>query len=219
MSWIPKLLKNLSVSQKLAIYFVEKGQNVFITGSPGCGKSYATKAIEKYLFLKGKTVLKTSATASSGFVIDAPTTHSQLGLAIGEKPLGECIELIHKYGLFYKLLILDALMVDEVSMIKISYLMLMDQLFKYIHGNELPFGGIQLIFIGDFSQLKIDQEYAFESPIWTRAKFTNILLTENWRQDKDPAFFHVLECIRRSKVDRKLPSRRKDISPLLFFYH
>ncbi len=201
MSWIPCLLKNLSVSQKLAIYFVEKGQNVFVTGSPGCGKSYATKTIEKYLFLKGKNVLKTSATASSGFVIDAPTTHSQLGLSIGNKPLGDCIKLLHKYGLFYKLLIINVLMIDEVSMIKIAYLQMMDLLFRYIHGNELPFGGIQLVFIGDFSQLKIDKELAFESQIWTRINFTNVLLIENWRQEEDPSFFHVLECIRNGKVN------------------
>ncbi len=206
MSWINKVLRNLSVSQILALHFVEKGKNIFITGSPGCGKSYVTKAIEKYLFLKGKVVLKTSSTASSGFVIDAPTTHSQLGLSIGEKPLAQCIKLMHKYGLFYRLLTLDTLMIDEVSMIKVDYLDKVNQLFQYIHGNTLPFGGIQIICIGDFSQLKIDLEYVFESRAWIQAKFTNVLLVENYRQSEDPLFFKALECIRRGKLDGTVPS-------------
>lgn len=210
--WISKLLQNLSVSQVLSIYFVEKGKNVFITGSPGCGKSHVTKTIEKYLFLKGKTVLKTSSTASSGFVIDAPTTHSQLGLSIGDKPLAECIRKMHQFGLFYRLSVIDTLIIDEVSMIKIDYLDKVNLLFQYIHGNDRPFGGIQLVCVGDFSQLKIDEEYVFNSKSWKDANFTNVLLRENYRQEKDPEFFEVLEKIRWGRIDGKLMQYLRSLS-------
>lgn len=130
MSYVKNICKGLSVSQVLALHHISKGENTFITGSPGCGKSHLIKTIQKFLFYKRKRVLVTSSTAASGNVIDAPTAHSQFGLGIGNQGLAKCIENMEKWGIINKLALIEVIIIDEISMIKNDYFELVDRLFR-----------------------------------------------------------------------------------------
>jgi ATP-dependent DNA helicase PIF1 len=78
----------------------------------------------------------------------------------------------------------------------------LDVVFQMLRKNKLVMGGIQVVFVGDFCQLKIEKKYLFQDDIWPRFDFCVTLFTENIRQSKDLAFFEALEKIRYGRVDK-----------------
>lgn len=112
---------------------------------------------------------------------------------------------------------LKFLIIDEISIIYSGTLDLIDSLLKEFKKNDKPFGGIRMIFVGDFLQLppitnslkiNTDQKFAFENPKWhTEWNIKTIYLTKNYRQ-KDLTFLENLNKIRiktkNSKIDREL---------------
>jgi ATP-dependent DNA helicase PIF1 len=94
------------------------------------------------------------------------------------------------------------LIVDEVSMLNIELFEKLDELGRMIRGRDQPFGGIQLLFSGDFLQLpavKVDQ-LCFESPVWARCFKETIFLDEVIRQ-KDEVFVRILNQVRLGQID------------------
>ena len=88
-------------------------------------------------------------------------------------------------------------------MMDAKLLELLNTIAQIIRRNEKPFGGIQLIFCGDFYQLppvskKTDCKFCFESPIWKQCIEKVIVLKENMRQN-DPIFQRCLKEIRKGK--------------------
>lgn len=87
-----------------------------------------------------------------------------------------------------------------------SLLRFLDVVFQLLRKNRLVMGGIQVVFVGDFCQLKIEKKYLFEDDIWPRLNFCTTLFTENIRQSKDLAFFEALEKIRYGRIDKHVVS-------------
>lgn len=109
------------------------------------------------------------------------------------------------------------LIVDEISMISADFLEKMDAVLKYIRQNTQPFGGLNVIFVGDFLQLppvikpsSSEQKnhsvppppsnavFAFQSKAWQNAHVKTICLQTIKRQ-KDPVFIELLNEIRLGK--------------------
>ena len=106
------------------------------------------------------------------------------------------------------------LIIDEVSMLSPNMLDMVDMVCREIKQNSEPFGGIQIVLVGDFFQLppivksnyqkaptlleETAPRFAYDSPIWTRANFISCYLTEQYRQD-DANFLELLTAIRRNK--------------------
>ena len=92
--------------------------------------------------------------------------------------------------------------VDECSMIPEEHLIHIDTTLKNHFKNKLPFGGAQIILLGDFWQLPPISPMVSLHNNWSGVKaelyklFTEIELTKNWRQGADPAFYSLCQKIR-----------------------
>ena len=184
-------------------YFIEK-KNIFITGQAGTGKTYVIKKIIEWCEQNKVKYEKTALTGTAAILINGKTLHSWAGIGIGDKQVGFYISKINRVWALKKNWIkTDLLIIDEISMMDAKLLELLNTIAQIIRRNEKPFGGIQLIFCGDFYQLppvskKTDCKFCFESPIWKQCIEKVIVLKENMRQN-DPIFQRCLKEIRKGK--------------------
>ncbi|MDZ7867926.1 MAG: AAA family ATPase [Rheinheimera sp.] len=132
-------------------------KNVFITGNAGVGKSKVTQVIVQNFLFKNKKIGVTSSTTISAININGTTLHSFLGIGISIMPASvlykDLIDKRYKSPIHTKLKKLEILIIDEISMINGDLFELIDEYLQLIKKNDLPFGGVQLILIGDFYQL------------------------------------------------------------------
>jgi len=91
------------------------------------------------------------------------------------------------------------LIIDEVSMLAPETLTMVDQVCREIRENSLPFGGLQIVFVGDFFQLPPVHStgFAYDSPAWIQSDPVVCYLTEQHRQD-DKIYLNLLSVIRRN---------------------
>jgi len=128
-------------------------------------------------------------------------------------------------GLLPYLSRLDVLIIDEVSMLSDILFDKIGEIFKIIHSIDKPFGNLQIILVGDMSQLKpIEGDYCFYSESWDRCKIEVSVLTENMRVNNDERFDDLLKSFRWGIVrDLELIEKMKqntftgDIKPTKLF--
>ena len=207
---------NLTSKQELAFNKYINKENIFITGPGGSGKSAIIKLIVKHAKDQAIKFQVCGLTGCCSILLEgcmAKTLHSWggIGLAKGD------IEIIsHRIATnkfkrknWKKV---DLLIVDEVSMMSEKLLNLLDLTAKKCRGNNLPFGGIQLIFSGDFFQLPPvgdDSEpetvnFCFESSLFnTLFPIENIINFDKIFRQKDPIYSKILNQIRVGKISNK----------------
>ena len=200
---IYKLINKADMNDKQleALQLVKNNRNIFLTGSAGTGKSYTIKEIVRYLEFNNINYGLTALTGCAAVLINGQTIHSFLGLGIS-RDLNWIIKNLEK---FKKQLIiiknLQTLIIDEISMMDNQLFELINNLLKYIKKNDMAFGGIQVILVGDFHQLPpVENDYCFTSPIWKELDLSSIILTEIIRQKDDDDLKKVLEEIRNEKI-------------------
>ena len=200
---IYKLINKADMNDKQleALQLVKNNRNIFLTGSAGTGKSYTIKEIVRYLEFNNINYGLTALTGCAAVLINGQTIHSFLGLGIS-RDLNWIIKNLEK---FKKQLIiiknLQTLIIDEISMMDNQLFELINNLLKYIKKNDMAFGGIQVILVGDFHQLPpVENDYCFTSPIWKELDLSSIILTEIIRQKDDDDLKNVLEEIRNEKI-------------------
>lgn len=175
---------------------VEAGKNIFLTGPGGVGKSYYIKQLKQ---LYGPRIHITSTTGVSSFNLTGRTIHSFSG--IGAFKTRESFDTVIKRVKKNPTNIdrwrkCQLLVIDEISMLGAKMLEMLDLVARHFNDHEKPFGGIQLIFTGDFLQLPpIDDEFAFLSPLWNSLQLQTIYLTKMFRV-ADPVFTALLERVR-----------------------
>lgn len=175
------------------------GRNVFITGSAGVGKSFTLSKIMMALMEKtGGRVVVTAPTGLAAILVGGCTVYAAFSI----HP-----EMV-KHRKFKKLpeawRDIDVLIIDEVSMLHPDLFSFMDMQAQKARENEEPFGGVQLILMGDFFQLPPvhknrhpdDPEFVFETASWCSLDVKTVELTKVHRQ-RDQAFIGMLERIRR----------------------
>jgi ATP-dependent DNA helicase PIF1 len=188
---------NLSTSQQDAMDLFIKGKNIFISGQAGTGKSFIIRKMKEHAEKQKIKIKVTALTGCAALLLDmkATTIHSWGGIGIGDGLLTKHISNIKKYNKLENWAI-DVLIVDEVSMMSKSLFELLDEIGKKLRKNKKPFGGIQLVFCGDFYQLPpIDDSFCFESEKWRETFDKTILFTKNYRQEDD-LFQKVLNEVR-----------------------
>lgn len=204
---------NLNDEQLICYQNVKNNNNILITGSAGCGKSFLLKSIISYLKRNNKKFGVTSSTGISATLINGTTIHSFLKIGLATKPVNELYEKIKNNRFHYKKLQqLDTLIIDEISMIN-------DKLFNKIAGYlslikkiKKPFGKIQLILCGDFYQLPpINGNYCFKSNIWHRLRLVTIQLKQQMRQINDTYFQYLLEQVKINNITDEIINKLSEL--------
>ena len=176
---------------------VESGQNIFLTGPGGCGKSWTINKLKDVLS-KRMNISITSTTGVSSYLIKGQTIHSFSGIGVFN-PKQDLLKKIKKNRATKRIIECDLLVIDEISMLGSIYLSALSKGFKLVRKNEKPFGGIQVIFTGDFYQLPpIQDDYAFESDIWKELNLKTILLEKVYRFT-DELYSNMLARIRKGQ--------------------
>lgn len=201
----------MDFSQEQAAVFdaYRTGKNVFMTGPGGTGKSHLIRAIYKDALDMGKSVQVCALTGCAAILLNcnAKTVHSWAKIGLGNGSADAILQKIQKFKKTKPWLSTSLLIIDEVSMMSMKIFELLDYLGQKIRKNTRPFGGIQVIFSGDFFQLPpvanpddIDTgKFCFESPRWSSTFDIQIELKTNFRQS-DGVFARILNQIRVGKL-------------------
>ena len=193
-------MESCTEEQRAAVEAVLRGESAFITGPGGTGKSFILDILYREFKAAGKTIMITAMTGCAALLIGphAKTLHSWAGIGLGRDTLSNIVQSIHKNGRKKKNWKTDCLVIDEVSMMTPHLLGLLDDVGKSVRKcYTKPFGGLQVVFVGDFYQLPPvckggeKMSFAFESPVWKKVVEKTYVLSEIQRQ-KDPVFQKVL---------------------------
>lgn len=175
---------------KRILKLINNKENIFITGHAGTGKSYILSKLKEML----PYIVITSTTGIAAVNVKGQTLHSWAGIGICNCSVEHTVEkILKKTNIRNQIQKCKILAIDEISMLDNITLEYVDAVFKKIRDNDKPFGGIQVIFIGDFFQLppvekeKSDtvERYCFESQIWRDLELKTIMLTKNYRQSEE----------------------------------
>ena len=182
--------------------------NIFITGAAGCGKSFVLNEIIKWLLntYTNDNDCEIGVTASTGaaavLLDNGRTLHSYLSIGTGIKSASELYSSMSKY-VKEKLIKLKILIIDEISMINDILFTKISDYLSLIKNNDMPFGGVNLILVGDFHQLPpVKGKYCFKSPVWDNLNLNIINLTTPIRQN-DAQFISILDEIRNNKITKE----------------
>jgi ATP-dependent exoDNAse (exonuclease V) alpha subunit len=223
------------MNQKEALDLLLMGDNVFLTGQAGSGKTYL---LNQYVAILKQYRVGVAVTASTGIAathLDGMTIHSWSGIGIKDN-LGEkdVHKLLVNHRLRERVTSAKVLIIDEISMLHSYRLDMVNQVCKLIRQDVRPFGGLQVVICGDFFQLPPVSDsghsescFAYLADSWNELDLKVCYLTEQHRQwDED--LLGVLNNIRNSdlsegtfeklagRLNRLLP---KDIVPTKLYTH
>ena len=199
----------LSPEQKdLFNKFEATSNNMFITGKAGTGKSVLLQ------YMKQNTRKRVAILAPTGLAalnVGAQTINSLFKLPLKYIPLGS---LKLDPAVAEVLMHIDAIIIDEASMVRADVLDAIDSLLSQARKNQYPFGGAQIVLFGDVYQLppvvdNSDQRmfftdrtggyYFFDAQVWAKASFRTYELNGVFRQ-KDEEFISLLNAVRTGDI-------------------
>jgi ATP-dependent exoDNAse (exonuclease V) alpha subunit len=225
------MIEFLNMTQKEALKILKMGHNVFLTGPAGSGKTYVLNEYIKFLRDHNVDVAVTASTGIAATHLKGVTVHSWAGIGIKDHLTDYDIdEMEQKAYLWKRFEKTRVLIIDEISMLSADTLDCIDRVLKVFKKNELPFGGLQVIFSGDFFQLPpIEKKnrfqeqtifmdgpeesgvpFAFKSRAWRDAKLQTCYLKEQFRQSDDD-LLDILSEIRTGRFSdetRKILNNR-----------
>jgi hypothetical protein len=220
-------------------FIAETNVSVFLTGSAGTGK---TTFLRNLLEDMPKQTLVAAPTGVAAINAGGMTLHSLFGLPLRmyfptrdriDPNLGNNTDMLashFRYNKDKRLLLqtLELLVIDEISMVRADIFDAVDLALRYVRRDPAPFGGVQLLLIGDLAQLPPvlrEEERAgfekyykgpffFQSQAWKALQAVQIKLRHIYRQS-DPRFINLLNNLRENRItteDRLLLNSRL-ISP------
>ena len=206
-------MENLSTQQREIFNKYKKGDNIFITGPGGTGKTYLIKKIVEDAKRENREYKVCALTGCAAILLEcnAVTLHAFAGIGLANGSINQVVDRVLKNSkkkVNWKKI--DLLIVDEVSMLSLKLFIILDLIAKRVkQKRDIPFGGMQIIFSGDFYQLPpvgdeedIDStKFCFESPLWNSvfSQENQIVLEKVFRQSDD-AFAKILNRLRVGKV-------------------
>ncbi|MFI3286591.1 MAG: AAA family ATPase [Rikenellaceae bacterium] len=192
------------------------GANLFLTGKAGTGKTTFLHSVVQSI---NKRVVVAAPTGVAAINARGVTLHSLFQLPFGpnvpEVKLSGNDFAFRKIGRKRLALIrsIELLVIDEISMVRCDLLDAVDETLRRIRRNSAPFGGVQLLMIGDIEQLSPicrDEEwqllqshysspYFFDSKVLKECNYITIELKEIFRQS-DTHFTSLLNAVRENKI-------------------
>jgi len=141
------------MKQALALEIMLAGENVFLTGPAGSGKTFVLNQFIRLAKHDGKHVSVTATTGLAASHLGGSTIHSWSGIGVSDELSSHFLEGLSK-GRREIIEKTDILIIDEVSMLHDFRLDMIDEACRLVRKKvDLPFGGIQVIMSGDFFQL------------------------------------------------------------------
>ena len=204
----------LSLEQEYSLQLFEEGNNMVVTGPAGTGKTCLIKQIMASSIQTRKKIQICAMTGCAAIILgcNAVTLHSWSGIRLAK---GTTEEIYNSVKINKKLVnkwkTTQVLVVDEVSMMSKRIFDILNFIGKKIRCDPRPFGGLQLVFTGDFYQLPPvsgiepgSGDFCFESVDWesTFSWDNHVELKTVFRQ-KDPVYKEILNGIRVGNIDTK----------------
>ncbi len=195
--------------------------SMYIGGVGGTGKSYVVEVILRLFTILGRRneILVSAPTGAAAVLIGGYTIHSLLLLPNEDNPDLQTLAVIWENVLY--------LIIDEISMVSATLLSAISSRLQHAKGHsavaeDRPFGGVNVIFLGDFGQLQpvsspslyshrfIDAPTvqdaqnksalaAFKGVYLWRSVVTVVILRKNQRQSKDAPYCNLLGRVREGR--------------------
>jgi ATP-dependent exoDNAse (exonuclease V) alpha subunit len=199
------------MTQAQALDILKTGANVFLTGEPGAGKTHVTRTFISYLREHGIEPAITASTGIAATHLHGMTIHAWSGLGIKDSLNAYDLDALStKEYLVRRINNTKVLIIDEVSMLSAQTLSMVDVVCRTLRGTPEPFGGLQVVLVGDFFQLppiskfanglNSKSQFAYQSPSWKNLKLITCYLTEQHRQE-DSALLSLLSAIRTNSLE------------------
>jgi hypothetical protein len=205
--------ERLSPEQLQATRLLEAGASCFVTGPGGTGKTELIRTVHKAATDAGLRVQITASTGIAARNVQGITLHRLAGLGLMQDWTPQQVEAAVRQwgpddGRRRTWAAIDLLVVDEVSMLSVDFLLNVDAIARHCKDDRVPFGGIQLLLLGDFAQLTTGEDegaaahtHAFEHPQWPAIVPYTVLLSTCFRQ-KDARFRDMLNRLRLGTCTR-----------------
>ncbi len=197
-------------------YTAHTNRNLFVTGKAGTGKTTFLHRVRREV---AKEVIVAAPTGIAAVNAGAQTIHSLFSLPFGFLPPNEVVHRARRLSRRKATVLraVDLLIIDEVSMVRADVLDAIDRVLRKARGKDQPFGGAQVLLIGDLHQLPpvvtkdehdlLAEHYAtpffFSAKVMRAARPVTIPLTRIYRQ-RDERFIGLLNKVRQGAVDRRV---------------
>lgn len=190
------------MNQETALALLKTGQNVYLTGSAGTGKTFLINRYIEYLRERQVPLAVTASTGIAATHIGGQTIHSWSGVGIRDLITPKDLEIISKNRqTVNRLKSVQVLIIDEISMLSGKVLTAISDILKHFRQSSRAFGGLQVILSGDFFQLPpVSKEvlnnrdkFAFMAPVWVEAQLKVCYLQHQFRQGHDTLSFILAE--------------------------
>lgn len=206
---------------------ISSGENVFLTGPGGCGKTYTIHEIYNHFTIRN---VRLGLCATTGIAaknlhkqedgIFASTFHSFFGIGLAQGSFDKILESVqnNKYAC-KRIKNSTILILDEVSMLGGKLFETVDKITRIIRKSDRVFGGMQIIFAGDFLQLSpVKDGWVFKSEMWRELQFKTFIF-ESPKRYSDTRWFELLLRVRNGTPTdndiKKLYSRVKAYDKLM----
>lgn len=203
--------RQLNRRQRRAFRLVRQRKNVVLQGGAGTGKSFWIHVVVKWARAQGLKCIVTGSTGAAATLVNGVTLASWSGIVDrlppnfkGDPVVFMLAKLRKNERAMRNWVHGDLLIVDEASMVNDRMLAGMDAAGRQLRRRDVPFGGLQVVLVGDFFQLEPVSGYSFVC-------YDGILdcfpmdhferLRVNYRQQGDREWLWILDCLRTGNTD------------------
>ena len=203
---------NITIQQKQAYDLIANTYtSFFLTGKAGSGKTTFLRRVQNEI---KKTCVVLAPTGVAAILAGGQTIHSFFGFPLEALPLGSVGKINQeRYNIIKKV---DTIIIDEVSMVRCDIIDAIDATLRDCLHSTAPFGGKQIVFVGDLFQLEpvlvgktekevisdyynTDKPFFFKAKVFNRMRMPSIEFKKIYRQD-DEIFLSILNNIRNGMI-------------------